>query len=215
MWNELLTLLFPEHCIHCEKQGSALCAICERAITTKPTALSTTSAALFDYKQPLVKKAIGALKYHHRRSLATYFGTALYREFFKQLARGNKKTKEDIILIPIPASKKANALRGYNHTEAIAQSIGQCAKEEGLRLTIRNDILKKKHENIRQVEVQDRKRRAENVEDLFFVAHGEAITGKTVIIIDDVITTGATIADARRALKEWKPKRILAIAVAH
>ena len=215
MWNELLTLLFPEYCIGCEKSGHTLCAICERTITTKPLALSTTTATLFDYKQPLVKKAIWALKYHQKRSLATYFGTALYREFFKQLTHGHKKISEEIFLIPIPAHKKASATRGYNHTEAIAHAIDRCAKEDRLSLVIHNDILVKRKENIRQVETKGRADRIKNVENLFIVHHGEALAGKTVIIIDDVITTGATIADARRALKEWKPKRVLAIAVAH
>lgn len=215
MWNELLILLFPEHCINCKKSGNTLCAICERTIITKPIALSGTTATLFDYKQPLVKKTIWALKYHHKRSLATYFGTALYREFFKQLTHGHKKLREEIILIPIPAHKKANAARGYNHTEAIARAIERCGKEDNLKLTVRNDVLIKKKENIRQVEAGGRAGRMKNVEDLFIVRHGEELTGKTVIIIDDVITTGATMADARRALREWKPKRILAIAVAH
>lgn len=215
MWNELLTLLFPEHCINCEKSGNTLCAICERTIITKPVALSGTTATLFDYKQPLVKRAIWALKYHHKRSLATYFGTALYREFFKQLTHGHKKIREEIILLPIPAHKKANAVRGYNHTEAIARAIDRCAKEDRLELTIRTDILFKKKENLRQVETKGRTGRIKNVENIFGVEHGEELAGKTVIIIDDVITTGATIADARRALKEWRPRRILAIAVAH
>lgn len=215
MLNELLTLLFPEHCINCKKSGNTLCAICERTITTKPIALSGTTATLFNYKQPLVKKAIWALKYHHKRSLAVYFGTALYREFFKQLTHGHKKIREEIILIPIPAHKKANAVRGYNHTEAIALAIDRCAKEDHLPLSVRSDILMKKRENERQVETEGRAGRIKNVENIFGIEHGEDLAGKTVIIIDDVITTGATMNDARRAIKEWKPKRILSIAVAH
>lgn len=215
MWNEFLTFLFPEHCINCNKSGSTLCAICERTITTRPIALSGTTATLFDYKQPLVKKAIWALKYHHTRSLATYFGTALYREFFKQLTHGHKKIREEILLIPIPAHKKANAVRGYNHTEALARAIDKCAKEDRLPLSVRSDILFKKRENLRQVETKGKVGRMKNVENLFAVTNGEELTGKTIIIIDDVITTGATMNDARRALREWKPKRILAIAIAH
>ena len=215
MWEELLNAIFPERCIGCEKPGSALCAICERTITMRAIALSGTSAALFDYKNPLVKKAIWALKYKHRRSLGKYFGVALYREFFKQLAYGSKKTNEEIMLIPIPASRKAVAMRGYNHAGIIARMIVLSAKNDGLKLLLCDNYLYKKREIPQQVSVRDRKKRKENVENIFLVRNGEDLCGKTLVLIDDVITTGSTIADAKRALKEFKPKRILAIAVAH
>ncbi len=215
MWEELLNAIFPERCIGCNKVGSALCAICERTITMKAVALSGTSAALFEYRNPLVKKAIWALKYKHRRSLGKYFGVALYREFFKQLAYGSKKTNEEIILIPVPASRKAVAIRGYNHAGIIARMIVLSAKNDGLKLELCDDLLYKKREIPQQVSVRERKKRQENVENIFAVRRGEYLTGKTVVLIDDVITTGATMADAKRALKAFKPKRVLAIAVAH
>lgn len=215
MLEDLLTLLFPEHCIGCNKKGSALCAICERTVTTRPHALGTTVATLFDYKNPLVKRALWALKYHHKRSLGKYFGIALYREFFKSLAQGSQHKKEAIVLIPIPAGRRALRLRGYNHAGAIAEAIVRAAKADGLVLHIEPTMLVKKHENEQQVKAQTKTERAQNVAHAFGVRHGERITGKTVIIIDDVITTGATIAEAKRALREWKPKRILAVAVAH
>lgn len=215
MLEELLTLLFPERCIGCDRAGSALCAICERTVTTRPHALSTTTATLFDYKNPLVRKALLALKYHRKRSLGKYFGNALYREFFKQLARGSDATKKDIILIPIPAAKEALALRGYSHAGIIATAISETAKADGLMLRVEEKILFKKRENDRQVGARTKEKRAKNVERVFGVKHGERIAGKTVILIDDVITTGATMAEAERVLREWKPKRILAIAVAH
>ncbi len=213
--DELVSLLFPEQCIGCEKTGSALCAICERTITARPHALGSSTAALFDYKNPLVKKALWALKYHRKRSLGKYFGTALYREFFKQLARGNKKTKEEIILIPVPAGRGALALRGYNHAGIIAKAIAASAQQDGLMLRVEQNVLYKKRENKQQVAEQTKNKRAKNVEGAFGVRHGEYITGKTIILIDDIITTGATIAEAKRVVQEWKPKRILAVAVAH
>lgn len=215
MWEEFLNALFPEHCINCDKQGALLCALCERTITTKPRALSGTTAVLFDYQNPLVKKAIWALKYHRKKALGKFFGTALYREFFKQLARDNRKNPGEIFLIPIPGSIKANTVRGYNHARVIAESIARSAKDDNLVLTVAPHTLYKKRENAQQATVEGKTRRKANVAHLFHVRSGGKLKGQTVILIDDVITTGATITEARRALKEFGPKRILAIAVAH
>lgn len=215
MLEELLTLLFPEHCVGCDKTGSSLCAICERTITTRPHALGATVATLFDYQNPLVKRALWALKYRRKRSLGKYFGIALYREFFKSLAQGNKQTKETIVLVAIPSGKRAFRLRGYNHAGIIAEAIVHAAKADGLVLQCEPRMLFKKRENEQQVKAHTKAKRAKNVAHAFGVRHGERIAGKTVVLIDDIITTGATIAEARRALNEWKPKRILAVAVAH
>lgn len=215
MLEDILNIIFPERCIECGKQGSALCAICERTIITKPLALSHTSATLLDYRNPLVKKAIWALKYSKRRSLGKYFGTALYREFFKQLAYGIKKTKEEIIIIPIPASSKALSVRGYNHAGVIAKTIVKEGKNDGLNLILHEDMLFKKRESDSQAHTRRKSDRQKNVNNAFAVRHGELLAGKTVILIDDVITTGATIEEAKRVLNPHKPKRILAVAVAH
>ncbi|OGZ12034.1 MAG: hypothetical protein A2942_02300 [Candidatus Lloydbacteria bacterium RIFCSPLOWO2_01_FULL_50_20] len=215
MLEDFLTLLFPEHCIGCNKTGSALCAICERSITVKAHALGTTVATLFDYQNPLVKRALWALKYHRKRSLGKYFGIALYREFFKSVAQGNTRPKEAIVLVPVPSGKRALRLRGYNHSGVIAAAIVQAAKADGLVLELEANMLFKKRENEQQVEARTKTKRSENVAHVFGVRTGERIAGKTVVLVDDVITTGATIAEAKRALSEWKPRRILTVAVAH
>jgi ComF family protein len=215
MWEELLNIIFPERCINCNKQGALLCALCERTITTKPRALSSWVAVLFDYRNPLVKKSIWALKYHQKKALGKFFGTALYREFFKQLARDGKNSTEEIVLIPIPASAKANTVRGYNHAHIIAKTIAQAAAGDGLSFAIEHAVLYKKRENMKQATVRERSKRKENVESVFAVRNGKILEGKTLILIDDVVTTGATITAAKHALKEYRPKRILAIAVAH
>lgn len=215
LFSELLSYIFPDHCIGCGKVGGTLCAICERTIHTKPTALSPSTATLFDYQHPLVKKAIWALKYHRKRSLARYFGTALYREFFKSLARGGKHRDHDIILIPIPGGKKAIAMRGYNHAALIAEAIRECGKADGLNLIVENNLLYKEREIPQQVRAREKTKREQNVEGIFRIRDAERIRGKTVILIDDVITTGATIGEARRVVKSCAPKRVLSIAAAH
>jgi len=215
MWEDILLLLFPERCIGCNRAGSAICALCERTVSTKPRALSQHTAALFDYQHPLVKKALWALKYRRKRALGKYFGIALYREFFKPLARGGKGTANDIVLVPIPASAKAVAMRGYNHSGVIATTIVEAGKADGLTLSLERNMLFKKRENPRQVEAMTKHEREKNVEHIFGVKNGKSVTGKIVVLIDDVTTTGATIRDARRALLAWKPKRVLAVVVAH
>lgn len=215
LFADLLGLLFPEYCIGCGKPGTILCAICERTITTKPVALSGTSAALFDYQHPLVKKTIWALKYHRKRAVAKYFGTALYREFFKGLAHGERHKHEAIVLIPIPGGKKAVAMRGYNHAALIAEAIRKCGKADGLNITSLNNVLYKRREIPNQVKAREKTKREKNVEGIFRIRDAEKLLGKTVILIDDVITTGATIGEAKRVIKGCQPKRVLALAVAH
>ena len=214
-FEDILSFFFPEYCIGCGKQGSALCAICERTVTTKPIALSGNTAALFDYQNPLVKKAVWALKYHRKRALAKYFGTALYREFFKSLAHKNIQQRGDIVLLPIPGGKKAIAIRGYNHATLIAKTIHDCGKVDGLSLTVEGNQLYKHREVPQQVRAREKSKREKNVRGIFAIRNPKALEGKTVILIDDVITTGATTNEARRVVKACNPKRVLCIAVAH
>lgn len=214
LWDTILSLVFPETCIGCGRSGNAICALCERSITMKPVALSKTTATLYDYRNPLVKKAIWALKYHRRRAVGAYFGTALYREFFKRLAHGSH-AGEEIILVPVPTGKRSIATRGYNHATIIARGVAAHAKKDGLDIRVYADLLTKEHGERRQVDAGGRRARRENIAGAFTIRRGDRITGKTVVIIDDVITTGATTGEARKALKEFDPKRVLAIGVAH
>jgi ComF family protein len=214
-WDTILSVIFPEHCIACNKEGNALCAICERTIITKPVALSSSTAALFDYGHPLVKKAIWALKYDRRLALGRFFGVALYREFFKHLAHQPIKSRETMLLIPVPSSKGTLRERGSNHAEVVAAAIAEEAVRDGVSFVTDSAILIKEKDTPRQVEASSREARLTNLRGAFVVENGERINGKTIILIDDVITTGATLREARSALRPFHPKRILAIAIAH
>ena len=154
------------------------------------------------------------MKYRRNRSLGKYFGVALYREFFKHLARKHE-ADSDLVLVPIPGSTKGLRERGFNHAEIIARTIAESAQTDGFAIPVATGLLRRTRKQARQVDAKTRKRRMKNMEDGFTIREGAAIRGKVVILIDDVITTGATVEAAKAALLPHRPKRVFAIAVAH
>lgn len=215
MWEKILDVFFPDRCVGCGRSGTMLCAFCERHIVRRPRALSPWSAALFEYRNTIVKKAIHALKYSGKKRIATYFGNALYREFLQPTLRNGRVRDDMILLVPIPASRHAERLRGYNHAAAIAHAISAAAAADGFAIALDKRLLMKIRENDQQVTMRGKTARATNVANAFVVSTSFPHTEKTLILIDDVITTGATVGEARRALKVVGAKRVLALAVAH
>lgn len=212
LWEEIITALFPEICVACGKKGSALCAICERGVCVRPRAMGDGIVALFEYHQPIVKKAIGEFKYGHKKALGAYFGTALYREFFAPLAK--QKDAPEIVLIPIPTGNKGEEKRGYNHTEEIARGIARAGKAFGVKMTV-VPCLEKKIGIKAQVDAGDAYARKKNMQQAMRVTQKSLVRGKHVVVIDDVITTGATMREALRVLENAGAGRAVGIAVAH
>lgn len=189
--------------------------MCERTIHTNPQVVGKGLATLYDYRHPLIKKGIWTLKFKHERSLGHYFGIALYREFFKDMLAQAEHTRETLYIIPIPMSKKRLRHRPFNHAEVIAREIVDFAKADNLPIILLDQTLMKIKDTPRQAETTHRDTRKKNLDKAFAVLDGEELTGKSIIIVDDVITTGSTMEEARKTLAQFKPKRILGIAVAH
>ena len=215
MFDILLQLLFPRYCIGCNREGTSLCAICERTISTNTQVVGKGLATLYDYHHPLIKRGIWNLKYKNEATMGKYFGIALYREFFKDMLTQSEHAREPLLLIPIPQKKNRFSLRRDNHAAIIARAIAQYAQADHLPIEIDEEILLKVKDTKRQVETVGKENRKENIRDAFSVRHPERILGKNIILIDDVITTGATMNEARKTLNAYRPKRILGIAVAH
>ena len=77
------------------------------------------------------------------------------------------------------------------------------------------DILLKTKDTESQVNIKNRKLRMKNLDGVFAVSGAERIKGRDVILLDDVITTGSTIKEAAKTLKEAGAKKIIALAFAH
>lgn len=212
LFEEIIAALFPQMCVACGKKGSALCAICERGVCVRPRVMGEGIVALFEYHQPIVKKAITEFKYGNKKALGAYFGTALYREFFAPLSK--QKDAPEIILVPVPTGNKGEEKRGYNHTAEIARGITKAGRAFGVRMSVA-PVLAKRKGVLAQVAAGDPSMRKRNMQSALRVTDRLAVRGKHVVIIDDVITTGATMREAIRACEAAGAGRVVAIAVAH
>ncbi len=137
------------------------------------------------YQGPL-RKAIHSLKYHRNLALGDYFAPALVQVLSAQ--------KWDIdLIIPVPLSPNRRCQRGYNQVEILAIPLALAIQKP-----LASHALTKCRETPSQVG-QSVSARQENVRDAF-IAHPRSVSGHCILLIDDVITTGATLNACAEAL---------------
>lgn len=114
------------------------------------------------------------------------------------------------LVIPVPLHWRRRWQRGFNSNEIFAQALAQ-------RLGIRTvpSWLYRCRPTAQQAGQTSLSARQENVRDAFRARGHEGLQGKTVLLIDDVLTTGATASAAARALKALKPGKILVAVLGH
>ena len=97
-------------------------------------------------------------------------------------------------IVPVPLAKKRQRERGYNQSLEIARGVSAVT-----RIPITSKALKRKSFEASQTKM-NRWQRNENVEDVFLLTDGNAVKGKHILIIDDVVTTGATVISCAKEL---------------
>lgn len=112
-------------------------------------------------------------------------------------------------IIPVPLSPARMRARGYNQVLKILQ-----AKPLDPKYTILTNVLVRTRNTRPQTELA-RNERLTNMHDAFGVVHGESITGKHILLVDDVTTTGTTLKAAKAALLPLSPASITCLALAH
>jgi len=222
----ILSVIFPVYCISCGKEGLDLCINC--LLDSPPAERESANwiFPLFDYRHIPIKKSIWLLKYKGKRRLAGTFAEIMYGKIIEELSDLHTiQNFNDAILIPIPLSKKRYRERGYNQAELICRELIKLDLNINLRYSVdvkiernfkfESNILIKTKETEHQANIKDRKDRLKNLADSFSVKNGELIKGKNIILIDDVTTTGATLTEAKKILKQFGAKKIIAFTVAH
>lgn len=227
-FNFLLRILFPPRCVGCGMyltEDGALCPICRDAITLDDVLrcgrcgarlpngkkichfdVPYVLGAATNYREPAVRGLIHALKFSGVRISAGVLA-GLMSDYASRV-KDWLPAPQDAVVVPIPLGAYRFRERGFNQAELIARAF---AKHYGCPLA---GALVRIKETGPQSELEDNARRKENVRGCFAVAAEYSFTGKRVILIDDVSTSGATLSEAAHTLVAAGARKIIALVAA-
>ena len=199
IFKNILAVLFPQKCLGCKKENEILCSDCLLKINRPDTPYLNGIHIASNYQDAVLKKALWMLKYQGVKQLAKPLAELIRERIWKKLEM------ENWLVVPVPLSKKKLRNRGYNQAELIAKELSG---------NVRPDILFKKFHTKSQVEVKDKEERLMNIIGSFEIKNPQAIRGEKIILIDDVLTTGATLREAKKVLKSAGAKKVVGVVVA-
>lgn len=205
--NFWLNLLFPIACLNCnQSEGAYLCSDCFKLLSfhgeVKNLSLSSVDKiiAVGNYSDPPAPTLIHAFKFQSIKEIG--FVLAEFLRIFWQSRIIFDNT--NYLIIPLPLSRKRMRQRGFNQTEIIANIFAS-----QFNYLLSTD-LKRKHKKAQSK--LNAKSRLKNINKCFYF-QGESLKDKNIILLDDVITTGTTINEAAKVLKEAGAKNIIALAI--
>jgi ComF family protein len=223
VYNYIIDLFFPKVCAGCRSvlmsNETVLCTSCRHEMPLTQYHLDPkneavkkfygkveieyVSAFLYFNKKGIVQELIHNLKYKGLEEIGTVLGN-WYVEDLKEL---NLETPFDVI-IPVPLHKRKFRERGYNQVTTFGKALAF-----GLKIEYNDSILYRK----KYSKTQSKKNllgRSENIENIFDVMSTEENQNKHFLIIDDVLTTGATLEACSRALLKIPGTKISIVCMA-
>ena len=206
----IISVLFPPKCILCgrllKNEELDLCKDCRINAPEYPNRkiklqFLDSFAAVWYYEEN-VRKSLLRYKFHGARFLAAPYGRLLAMRILQVYPEGFD------VLTWIPVSPLRKLRRGYDQVELLAKAVG---KELGMTPV---PLLKKVRHNRPQSGMSDAAARRANVLGAYRVQNREAIAGKRILLLDDIVTTGATAGEAGRILLTAGAKEVHCAAVA-
>lgn len=224
-FNSFVSLFFPRCCIICggplAKGEEYLCAGCNinlprtgfhkqkdnpvEQLFWGKVALERATSFFFYRKGSDFRQILHQLKYGGKKEIGKVMGKYMAAEllptgFFEGID----------VIVPVPLHKKKQRIRGYNQSDWIAKGISEVTK---IPMDVESVV------RVKNTGTQTRKsafERWENVEGIFVLHHPEYLSGKHILIIDDVLTTGATAVACVSSFSEMEGVRvsILTLAIA-
>ncbi len=196
MLTKLMTLLYPPKCILCrkplKKQETDLCHKCrsEAPLFTKqkfkPSFLAGWTAVWYYKDKP--RKSILRYKFGNARCYANAYGRLLAMKLQTQQLHSCD------ILTWVTSGRSSYRKRGFDHVELIAQAVAQ---ELGIALT--KTLVKTRKTKVQSKLISASQRRA-NVLGAYKVISPQAVAGKKILLLDDILTSGATASECARVL---------------
>ena len=205
----LFHLIFPNLCYACRNiepvKGKHFCLPCQHSlpfIRSSEDALAALEGkesfpekvnyfrSLFYYtKESKVAEMIHRIKYQGNYRIARYLGELLGERLEEEHTWGN------YVLVPVPIHKKRRRERGFNQSEEIAKGI-----QKVLGIKIETDYLIRTKYEASQIK-KDKQSRADTLRDSFMINQKSSEIKKKILLVDDVVTTGSTLAACIHALQ--------------
>lgn len=204
-------LLYPWECVFCESvlKDTDICRECEEKL---PYTVGDSAMQKF----PFIDKCVSPLYYKDkvRASVHRYkFGgcsaySRRYGIIMSDCVENNLDCRSIDVISWIPLSKKRLRRRGYDQARLIAEEI---AAKTGLPC---RQLLQKVKNNSAQSLTRDAKQRRENVAGVYALDDGADVSGLRILLVDDVVTTGATMSEAARILRKEGAKSVFGVTLA-
>lgn len=186
-----------------ERDGSPLCLQC---MQNEPAFARAAAYASYDGG---MRDLVHLLKYERVRPAANVLGRML-AEVVADLSQAFAPEPPVVIAVPLHASKMRE--RGFNQSELIARAMLKL-KPAALDVKLNTTALVRSRATVSQTGLTSPQRR-ENVRGAFHVAHLDQVSGRDILLIDDVFTTGTTVSECARVLCRARAKRVFVATVA-
>ena len=233
IFDSLLTLAYPQACQICENSvenfadgvvcetcweqtqmfsgAETLCGKCGHFLQAKPTNIKTFCHLCNEHFYDaacavgIYADALSASILHLKRE--PFIAQRLKNLF---ISRFQHSDFQDVsVIVPVPLSKKRRLERGFNQAEVLANTL---AKQTDIKLD-QKSLVRKIHTPMHRA-AMDNKARELSVKDAFEVMRPKLIEGKKILLIDDVFTSGATVSNCAKILKENGAKQVCVLTVA-
>jgi competence protein ComFC len=233
----ILDVIFPIRCLGCGKLSSPktgyICRKCLNAIPLKKKfecigcknqvslgetcfrCRKNTSVdrlfTVYDYNDHLVTRMIKTLKYRFVSDIAKDMDFSV-KKYIYWLAKDKKFNiiQDEPVIIPLPLHYRRFNWRGFNQAELIARNLAEATQRD-----IKTNIISRTSASKPQAEIEEREERLKNLRDnTFKIIDGSEIKDRAIILVDDVCTTGATLNEAARILKNEGAKYVTAFVIA-
>ncbi len=217
LWKNFVHIIFPNRCIHCQlsllAEESELCLLClallkeselsgNHPYRSKLTGFLANLKVVSGYefhKGNVIQSVLHDIKYKGNLKMAHLVGYQLYKKFQQELAGVE-------VVVPVPLHRVKMQSRGYNQAMELIK--GFVLPKEVVVL----DALTRDKNTATQTN-KSRYDRWVNLEEVF-VLKNKALLGKNVLLVDDVLTTGATLESCVTALLKGKPNSVVIMTLA-
>lgn len=220
--NQFFDFFLPRFCISCKLKlthvESFLCENCfyqierpdpsrieqefKRKFETENLITEFAPAFIFEKEKPL-QHLIHSIKYEENFKAGIYLGIKIGQVLQEKILKWNAD-----LIIPIPLHRLKKAERGYNQSYYIAKGLSSV-----LNIPVNSHVVKRQKYTNTQTELNLDERK-ENISGAFAIKRERSVLGKKIILVDDVITTGATISECAALLKSNGALELFAVSVA-